>query len=301
VISGKEMKFARPLTASVLPLLMLFILVLPASILVLPASADSMGPSTTYYCNQSNYDVTIVAGPGTISGTVNGTTVTYTAAGPSSGNSIGADDIVRSVQNAAANGTPVKVNINFPSKKLFVSPDATVDLMGYSADIAFSVGNLILAGALRVQDQRTISIDAASIDQITCPQTNLSSHANGCPDSIGMHAVLFGGTLQINGVATGVGESSCPKGQVITEDIAAITLTVANAPPPSPPPPPPPSIRVCLNVNLTSYGNVQIAAKNIGANRGVFVRLNSNNGDVRSATVDPTAHLFVGGGTPLCY
>ena len=124
-----------------------------------------------------------------------------------------------------------------------------------------------------------------------------SISANNCPESSSTPAVIFGGTLDIKGVTSGVGESSCPHGQVITNDITTVSLTVANAPPP----PPSPSIRVCLNVNdQPGTGNVQ-TTYNIGAYRRVFVRLNGYNAVNPSGTIGPNAQLFIGGGTPLCY
>jgi len=287
---------------------MLLIFVPPASILVLPASADSTGPSTVWHCPSgnfpNNYDVTIVQGSGTIPGQVNGNTVTFA---PNSSNKlIGADDIRNAVSTVPGSAMVI---IKFPSTTarlptLFVSPDPgppypsyLVNLTPYNASIQITGGGkLILAGSLAVAPNQTISIDADSIDQIVCPQMQ-SISANNCPESSSTPAVIFGGTLDIKGVTSGVGESSCPHGQVITNDITTVSLTVANAPPP----PPSPSIRVCLNVNdQPGTGNVQ-TTYNIGAYRRVFVRLNGYNAVNPSGTIGPNAQLFIGGGTPLCY
>jgi hypothetical protein len=244
------------------------------------------GPIKNWPCGAAYYGAAVVASGGTVHRTESGPTATFS---PNDNSKlIGADEILK----AAQDGFKLVVIDTGTQPSLLIGSDAAIDLRKGGTSLQIKSGAaVVVAGAVFVGPDQNVWIQATALDQITCPQTN--GGVNGvCPDSRGMGAVLYGGTLKLDGVALGVGESSCGNGQVITKDVTTLDLSLKDSS----------SQRICINANIDPLLNMNLSVKgNIGPNRRIFLRLHEATAAIAGVTMDPTANFLVGQGTGLCY
>jgi hypothetical protein len=263
--------------------------------LILLSVSAAAGPKNPWTCDRAQYGAVIVNGNGDVPATLSADGKVVTFVPDANKKQIGAADI----KNAASNVQTIIVQLS--GQSLLVDKDATVDLTQYKTDFQIvSNEDVVVAGALQQAPHQSTVIDAKALDQITCPQDSKPTRGT-CPGSNGMHGDFIGGNLTIKNVPDGVGESSCPGGQIVAQDIDSLTLSpedlaTANSP------------RLCINVHTIKGHRLKFQGS-IGANRLVNVRVydgvrkkeKRGSADVDISSAGPGFRLMIGGNTDLCY
>jgi hypothetical protein len=251
-------------------------------VLRLDASAAGAG---TFDCSASKYDAVIEPSGGSVRpavstvstprGTVPVTTFTPTA----SARVIGGDDI------AAATTTEVIVEAGAGTAGILV--DGPVGFAGGSLlgtnvqELALiSGGEVVLGGAVVLDPGQTLRVRANGLEAIDC--VVLPLQGNG--------AHVIGGGLRLDIGALGVGTSSAPHGQVVTNVVAALSLTTA------------PGARVCLNMEEGGATDT-IALGKFSLGGQTDIRLDSAPVSFTRglAFTSPRASLLIGPNANLCY
>ena len=187
---------------------------------------------------------------------------------------IGADEIAKAAVNE------VVIDAGAGTKGIFVHALVNRRTVRGQTLTLKTAGEVVLAGAIVLDDDQTVSIDASGLDALGCV-------GNDPDKSNGSH--IEGGQIHLAVGADGVGMSSRPKGQVVTNHVRYLELiSVATA-------------KVCLNMMSTGNDTMTMLLGTMNLGGQTLIRLDvqpvittsgiSMNGSGASLLIGPNASL----------